>query len=83
MLPVHILVSLCCLFYETAMSWLHTLSEIVDDQVESGLRDDIDQRRQHLQRPLPTTKHHLQHMGTDLVSKSSLQVTGTHLYTRS
>lgn len=41
----------------------HTLSEIVDDQVESGLRDHINQRRQHLQRPLPTTKHHLQYTG--------------------
>lgn len=40
--------------------WLRpTLSEVVDDQVQPSLRDDINQRGQHLQRPLPTTKHHL------------------------
>lgn len=42
---------------------LNTLSEVVDNQVESGLGDHIDQRRQHLQRPLTTTKHHLQYAG--------------------
>lgn len=43
------------------MPCLHTLSEIVDDKVESGLRNHIDQRRQYLQCPLPTTKHHLRY----------------------
>lgn len=58
------------------MSWLPTLSEIVDDQVESGLRDHIDQRRQHLQRPLPTAKHHLQYTRDRFTEgKNSTEVT--------
>lgn len=39
-------------------SSLITLSEIVNDQIESGLWYDIDQRRQNLQRSLATAKHH-------------------------
>lgn len=58
------LVFLLCLLWHYAPAWLRTLSQIVDDQVESGFRDDINQRRQHLQSPLTPTKHHLQqHMG--------------------
>lgn len=40
--------------------WLRpTLSEVVDDQIETSLSNDINQCRQHLQGPLPITKHHL------------------------
>lgn len=35
-----------------------TLSEIINDQIESGLRYDINERRQNLQRSLTTAKHH-------------------------
>lgn len=81
--PVYIHIYYFCLFQEAAMPHLHTLSEIVDDQVESGLRDHINQRRQHLQRPLPTTKHHLQHTSErvrvwELVCKSLVYA---HTYT--
>ncbi|TNN83695.1 hypothetical protein EYF80_006213 [Liparis tanakae] len=48
---------------ENCDAMLNTLSEVVDNQVESGLWDHIDQRRQHLQRPLTTTEHHLQYTG--------------------
>lgn len=64
------------------MSCLHTLSEIVDNKVESGLRNHIDQRRQHLQRPLPTTKHHLQYTGERFrVWETSKSLVYVHTYT--
>lgn len=68
------------LVFHYALLRLRTLSQIVDDQVESGFRDDIDQRRQHLQGPLATTKHHLQqHMGqTCQCVKSGTAVTQCH-----
>lgn len=65
--------SFACIFKKNnnnnnvAVMWLHTLPEIVDDQVESGFRDHINQRRQYLQCTLPTTKHHLQYTGIQSV----------------
>lgn len=55
---------------------LHTLPEIVDDQVESGLGDDVNQRRENLQSPLATAKHHLPHTRDHLrLSGGSLSIT--------
>lgn len=51
--------SLSCPLGHHALSWLLTLSQIVDDQVKPGFRYDIDQWGEHLQGPLSTAKHHL------------------------
>lgn len=36
------------------------MSEVIDDQIESGLNNHINKRRKHLQSPFPIPEHHLE-----------------------
>lgn len=50
--------SRCICLRQKATPDQHTLSEIIDDQVESGLWYDVNKGRQNLQGPLTPAKHH-------------------------